>query len=207
MNSLEMDLRRAITSKGFVAGFILELLVLFQSGFDSELFRVCVPIIAALPYSTAWLIEYQYGYIKAYLHRTGVMPYIVGKFLSCSISGGLVEALGCLLFQALKKDETEINLILIFTSGMLWAAVAMVLAAWSKSRYIAYGSGFVLYYLLVMLHERYFEAWYCLSPYEWINPKHTWIFGEQSILLLLFGLILLLFCFYYELLRRCLERV
>ncbi len=204
MNSFEMDLKRAIGSGGFGAGLLLEVLLLFYGGFDSDLFRVSVPVLAAFPYSTAWLAEYQSGYLKAYLPRTGVTSYIMGKFFSCGISGGLLEFLGCGIFRLVvgKEGAGNMNLLLVFLSGMLWAVLAAVLAAWSNSRFVAYGGAFVLYYLLVILCERYFENLYCLYPYEWLMPSHTWIFDEQGVVILLSGIILLLLCFYYEVLRR-----
>ncbi len=207
MNSLEMDLKRAICSKGFLAGLVLELIILFQSGFDSNLYRTCVPVAAAFPYATAWLWEYQSGFLKAYLPRTGVTPYILGKFFACGLSGGLVELLACRIFQIFSQDGAQINLTLVFASGMFWALAAALLAAWSKSRYIAYGGGFVIYYLLVMLYERYLGGLYCLYPYEWFAPVHTWVFGDSGILLLLAGLGLVLLCLYYEILWRCIQRV
>lgn len=39
MNSFETDVKRAIISKGFLAGFVLELLIFWKVGGDSELFR------------------------------------------------------------------------------------------------------------------------------------------------------------------------
>lgn len=207
MNSLEMDLKRAIGSKGFFAGLLLQLAILFQAGFDSSLYRTCVPVAAAFPYATAWLWEYQSGFLKAYLPRAGVAPYILGKFLACGLSGGLVELLACRIYQIVCKDGAQMNLTLVFASGMFWALAAALLAAWSKSRYIAYGGGFVIYYLLVILYERYFEELYCLYPYEWFAPTHTWVFGDSGILLLLAGLGLVLLCLYYEILWRCIQRV
>ena len=208
MNSFETDFKRAVCAKGFWAGLIIELFILFKAGFDSDLFRMSVPVLAAFPYSTAWLAEYQSGFIKAYLPRSGVMSYILGKFLACTISGVFLETLGCALYLLIKGEEAqEINLMLIFMSGMLWAALSAALAAWSSSRYIAYGGSFVIYYLLVILYERYFKELYCLYPYEWLKPNHTWVFGEQGIVLLLSGMILALLCVYYEVLGRCLKRV
>lgn len=206
MNSFETDMKRAVCSKGFVTGLALELAILLQAGFDSDLFRMSVPVIAALPYSTAWLMDYQSGYIKSYLPRTSTAAYILGKFFSCGISGGLAQTLGCLIFMLIKEDA-EINLMLIFTSGMFWAVAAAVLAAWSNSRYIAYGGGFVLYYMLVILYHRYFEHMYCLYPYEWLAPSHTWILGEQGVMLMLSGMMLVLSCIFYEIVRRRMERV
>lgn len=208
MNSFETDLKRAICSRGFALGLILELLILWNAGFDSDLFRVSVPVIATFPYSTAWLAEYQSGFIKAYIPRTSIAAYIFGKFLACGISGGMLEALGCWILMLAKKDEAgDIKLLLIFMSGMLWAVLSATLAAMSNSRYIAYGGAFVIYYLLIILYERYFKEMYCFYPYEWLAPTHTWIFQEQGVVLLLSGIILVLFGVYNEILRRCIERV
>ena len=77
----------------------------------------------------------------------------------------------------------------------------------SNSRYIAYGGSFVIYYILVILHDRYFEDIYCLYPYEWIQYEHNWIFDEQGIVILLSSLSVLLFLIYYNTVRRCIERV
>ncbi|MGN0389977.1 MAG: hypothetical protein ACI4L2_04115 [Wujia sp.] len=207
MNSFETDLKRAIGSKGFLIGIVLEVFILKQAGFDSDLFRVLVPVLATFPYATAWLSDYQSGYIKSYLYRSGIFPYICGKFLACGISGGLVELLGCLIYIHTEKNPSEMNLVLIFASAMFWALLSATLAAISNSRYIAYGGSFVIYYILVMLYERYFKEYYCLYPYEWLTRKHVWVFGDAGVLLLLAGLSILLFCIYYEVLRRCIERV
>ncbi len=207
MNSFEMDLKRAVCSVKFAAGVLLQLLILFQAGFASELFYISVPVVAAFPYASEWLTEYQSGFLKSYLPRSGRHSYIIGKFLACSFSGGLAEWLSCWLFQLCNKSDSKIELLLVFMSGMLWAGAAAVLAAWSGSRYIAYGGGFVLYYMLVILHERYFEEWYCLFPYEWLSPEHVWVFDRQGIVLLLSGLLLLLFCIYHTILWRDMEHV
>ena len=105
MNSFETDVKRAIISKGFLAGFVLELLIFWKVGGDSELFRVTVPVISTFPYATAWLADYQSGYIKAYLPRCGRTSYICGKFLACGIAGGLVEMLPCLLYRCLFSSQ------------------------------------------------------------------------------------------------------
>ncbi len=208
MNSFETDMRRAICSRGFFIGFLLELAILFGSGFDTELFRMSVPIVASFPYSTAWISDDASGFIKAYLPRTNRLSYIAGKFAACGISGGLVEAGSCFVYMQIKKDgAADMNIKLIFLSAVLWAVLSAALAAWSGSRYIAYGGAFVIYYLLIILYERYFKFLYCLYPREWILPEHTWIFDEQGIVMLLSGFILIIWFVYYEILRRCMRNV
>lgn len=208
MNSFETDLKRAFSSCGFYVGLGLELCILFTAGFDSELFRMSVPVLCTFPYTTAWLADYQSGFLKAYLPRCGVPAYILGKILSCGISGGGLEALGGWIYLCIKQEEeAPFHPMLLFVSGMFWAVLAAVLAALSNSRYLAHGGAFVMYYLLVILYERYFHSLYCLSPYEWLAPEHTWVFGDWGVVFLLAGMTMVLFCVYYEILRRCIEGV
>lgn len=204
MNSFESDMKRALCSKGFLAGLVLVFAMLMKSGFDSEIYRVSVPVLASLPYTTAWLAEEQSGFLKFSLMRSGILPYILGKYFSCGISGGLVAALPVVAYRLLRPEEgAAVNPWLVFLSGTLWAVVSAVLAAMTKSRYIAYGGSFVIYYILVILHERYFPGLYCLYPYEWFAPAHTWLFGWQGIVIFLTSLLLLLLFVYDQILRRC----
>lgn len=208
MNSFETDMRRAVLSRGFVAALLLQIGILFAGGFDSDLYRLSVPVLSTFPYSTAWLADYQSGFIKAYLPRTSVTAYIQGKIMACGISGGAAQVLGSWVYIWIKNDKTMIwSPMLIFMSGVLWAMLAAVLAAVSDSRYIAYGGAFVIYYVLVILYERYFRTLYCLYPYEWLSPEHTWIFGEWGVVLLLSGVILVLIGLYNMILRRYMQDV
>ena len=209
MNSFETDMKRACMSVNFVAGLLLECLILCLAGSDSELFQISIPVLACLPYSSAWLTDYQSGFIRQYLPRCGITPYILGKFLSCGISGGALPAIACFVWEQLGgsgEGEMAGKIPLVFLSGMLWAVVAATLAAASNSRYVAYGGSFVLFYMLVILYERYFQSLYCLYPVEWFAPTHTWVFGDTGIVMMLVGLILIVGRLYGSILRRCIER-
>ena len=209
MNSFETDFKRAITSWRFWAAVFLETGILYAAGgFESDLFRISVPVLCTLPYTDAWLLDYQSGFLKLYLPRTGVPAYVLGKISACAISGGAVEILaGWVYLNFLAKEEIQQNLLLLFMSGVFWAVAAAALAALANSRYLAYGGAFVIYYLLVILYERYFGNIYCLYPYEWMRPKHVWVFGEQGIVLLLAGLTFIVGGVYCEFLGRCIENV
>lgn len=207
MNSFETDLRRAFSSVGFWAAFSLQVLILFTAGAQSDLFYMTHPVLCTFPYASAWLTDYQSGYLKAYLPRTGKTAYILGKFLACGLAGGAAQAAGCAVYLLLFKKPVLMMPGLIFGSGMFWAQLGAVLAAASNSRCIAYGGPFVIYYLAVILHERYFQNLYCLYPYEWIFPQHEWLFGTEGIYILVGGLILVLYCIYQRVLRRYMEYV
>ena len=208
MNSFETDCVRAFGSLNFWMGMLLECLILCKAGPKSDLFAISVPIVVSLPYSTAWIADMESGYLKEYVPRCGKKAYIFGKIAACCISGGaLLVAAGGVYGRVCRDKAVALDLSLLFFSGMLWSLCAATLAAASKSRYVAYGGAFVLFYLLVILKERYFVDFYCIDPVEWLMPEHTWVFDHGGILLLCGGLIILLAMIYYEILWRCIEHV
>lgn len=202
MNSFESDLKRALINFKFFIGIFAQTFILVKYGIEAEQYSMCLPVTVALPYSTAWINEYRNGFIKEYLPRCGVMSYIAGKFLACVLSGGLMCVVSCKVAQIMQKDFMYEQYKLLFCCGMLWAGVASVMAAVSNSKYIAYGGSFVIFYILVILYERYFKGLYCLYPIEWYFPMHTWVFGEAGIILMCVGSLAVLWLVYYEVLRR-----
>ena len=54
---------------------------------------------------------------------------------------------------------------------------------------MAYASPFILYYVLIILNERYFEDLYVLYPKEWLFPSDAWVMGSFGVMLLLIELI------------------
>ncbi len=207
MNTFEMDMRRALFSKGFMVGLIIEILILDTQDFGSEMYFLLIPVVVAFPYATAWLNDYQSGYIKLYMYRTGIKAYIVGKFLATMLSGGIMLSLGIVIAQWIGGEKMVDTLVPVFASGCFWAALSTTLSAVTNSRYIAYGSGFVVYYLLIILYERYFPWLYCLYPEEWMAPKHIWVFDEYGVLVLLSGLCVILYLIFKSVVRRCIEGV
>jgi hypothetical protein len=89
----------------------------------------------------------------------------------------------------------------------LWAVLSATLAVWTNNQYIAYGGSFVICYLLVILHDRYFQEFYYIYPYEWMCPENVWVFENNGIVLLLLGIIVSLVIVYYEMVRRRIRNV
>lgn len=206
MNSLLEDLFRAIWSLPFLCAVILQLFVLQYGGFDSELYRMSVPLVCTFPFSCAWLDESRSGFMRLALHRTSVFWYITGKYTSCAVSGGLCEALAAVLFCKLKQSDLPENLPLIFSCAAFWAGIAALLAAFSKSKYSAYGGAFVICYFLVILHERYWKTCQYLDPFEWLLPQKTWLFGQDGVMLMLYGMTILTGLLYTCILERRISR-
>lgn len=231
MNSFETDMYRAIFSRRFLLGILAGFIIVFVAGIESELFRVSIPVLCTLPYTTALLEEMQSGFIRSYLPRTSNTAYVAGKLLTCMLSGGLTDMIPVLVFCTWKNSKLAAKLYLlqggsvmdadypgnlpkltayyglIFLSGALWALVSATLCAWSRSKYIAYGSAFVIYYVLIILCERYFPKLYCLNPEEWFRYQHTWIFGKWGIVIMLSMLCVLLAVLYDRIVRRWIANV
>lgn len=206
MNSLLNDIYRAVLSVAFACAVLLQFLILQYSGFDSELYRMSVPLICTFPFSCAWLDESASGMTRLMLHRTSVLWYIAGKFTACAVSGGLAEWLAVLIFTHLQHQPMPENAALIFLCGAFWAGISAWLAAASRSKYSAYGGAFVLCYFLVILHERYLPHCQYLDPFEWLAPKAGWMFGQAGVRLMLGGMTALTGLAYANILERRLSR-
>ena len=183
---------------------------------SSDAVTLMVPIVCALPYTTSFLDDVKSGFVKEYLPRTNIKSYIVSKIIACALSGGAVLAIGvafayamsALTFTpmeaALKTGKIPVNYLaeivgktaICMFSGAFWSVLGMTFAALTNSRYMAYASPFVVYYVLIILHERYFPNFFVLYPKEWLNPQSEWMFGNWGVVLLLAELtVLAALCF------------
>ena len=147
--------------------------------------------------------------------------------MGCAVSGGLVLALGILAaygFAALmflpmeaypKAGETVPNYfgnlmetaLMFFASGAFWSLTGMTFAALTDSKYMAYASPFVLFYLLIILYERYFDKLFVLYPREWLSPSSRWMFGRIGVAVLLIEFSLLMALAFAYAAKRRLERI
>ena len=190
---------------GFHGSFVLEAV-------RSDTIVFCLPIVSALPFAACFVDDVKNGFIKLYIHRAGRRGYILGRSLGCVVSGGLAVALGLLLaygaaalvflpMEAAPLPDAESpgyfrELLSVcwrfFLSGGLWALAGLALSSLMESRYIAYGAPFILYYVLIILHERYFDRLYILYPKEWLTPGEAWVLGAWSVTPLLLELMAIL---------------
>ena len=220
--------------QGILAGFRAEGLLacgyhsdLIMSALSSETMALALPILAALPYTASFVDDVKSGFIKEYLPRTTVPRYIAGKAVGCAVSGGLVLSLGIFIaygFAALmflpmeaypKAGETVPNYfgnlmetaLMFFASGAFWSLTGMTFAALTDSKYMAYASPFVLFYLLIILYERYFDKLFVLYPREWLNPSPRWVFGKIGVAVLLTEFSVLMALAFAFAAKRRLERI
>jgi hypothetical protein len=179
----------------------------------SDSMILSLPILCALPFTASFIDDIKSGFIKAYLPRTTTTRYLWGKSVACALSGGLVVALGivfsyalsALIFLPMEATPVSVtgaeqpdylsqlmgNILLFFLSGAFWSMVGLLLATLTNSRYMAYIFPFIIYYVLIILHERYFDKLYVMYPKEWLNPSEIWPFGNVGVALLLAQLIII----------------
>lgn len=177
---------------------------LILDSLSSEDVTLVIPILCTLPFTSAFVDDVKSGFIKQCLPKAGIKSYIKGKLVACGLSGGLVLFLGivisyglaALIFTpmelALAKNQTAqpyfaqvlMAAATLFLSGVFWSLVGFTFAALTMSKYMAYASPFIMYYVMIILHERYFEELYVFYPKEWLFPK-GWIMGSFGVILLL----------------------
>lgn len=179
---------------------------LIERALAGEAMTLALPILAALPYTAAIVDDVRSGFYKAYLPRTTLARYLAGKVVACALAGGLALlagvalawALCALVFLPKELPPATVDalgnslryvspiwgkLLLAFASGAFWAVLGMLFATLTMSRYMAYASPFIVYYVLIILYERYFDFLYVLYPKEWLNPSALWDYGNAGVLL------------------------
>lgn len=209
---------------------------LLQNGFHhtcimnalaSDAMTLALPIIAALPFTSSFIDDIKSGFVKEYLPRTTKSSYLLGKIFGSLVSGGLSVSLGVLLgylvaalvFSPMEAalepgaaarpyfEELMGKALLFFCSGAFWSLVGLTLATLTNSKYMAYASPFVLYYVLIILYERYFDTLYVLYPKEWTNPSAFWMWGNAGVMLLLLELSIISGLLFFHAAKRRLEQI
>lgn len=192
------DMVTAFRSANLLAGGFHHSLIM--KSLSSDGMTLALPIFAALPFTSSMVDDVKCGFIKEYLPRTTVNGYIAGKIAACILSGGLVFVFGilsaygiaALIFTPLEAAGAELTgnigellgqILLFFASGGFWAMIGMLFATLTESKYMAYASPFVFYYVLIILYERYFDSFYVFYPKEWISPSERWMFGNTGVIL------------------------
>lgn len=98
------------------------------------------------------------------------------------------------------------NILLLGLNGGLWSTIGMTISTIMESKYIAYASPFIVYYLLVILYERYFPNAWLLYPKNWLDPE-VWPYGVGSAALFLLELTFLCGLVFYIRGKRRLEQL
>ncbi len=193
-------------------GYHRELLL---NALGSDVILFAVPILAAIPYTTAFTDDIRSGYLKPYLTRTSVTRYILGKGIGAAVSGGLALVLGILTalgifllvfspFEVYGEYAVEsripdivLRCFLFFLSGAMWASVGLLCSSLTQNVYLAYAAPFIFYYVLIILQERYFRSTFMLNPKNYLTMQGAWPLEGKSAALTLFMLVLVLQLTFY----------
>lgn len=167
----------------------------------SQWLSLVLPIFCALPCASIFADDVKSGFIKEYLPRTTFNGYVRQCVMSNVVGGGIAPVAGILIAYAVSAalfipmegaGEGSMSIVtllptcgLYFLSGALWAVVGLTVSSFTRSRYMAYASPFIIYYLLIILHERYFSSIYVFYPKEWIEPTQAWGGAGAAILVAL----------------------
>lgn len=202
---------------GFHITFLLNAL-------KSDTMAPFVAIVAILPFSGNYVDEVKSKFARFSMLRTNYSVYLLGRIIVCFLLGGAVILAGVwaayfvsvLTFLPMEKAaNTEVNqfpalieqCVILFLNGGFWAVLGMTMSTVMESKYIAYASPFVVYYLLVMLCERYFPRAYLIYPREWLNPSEKWPMGTWGVAIFLLELTTLLGLIFYRRGKRRLEQL
>lgn len=202
----------------FYQGYHNELIV---QALSSDILASFLPVLAAIPISAGYLEDIKSKFARFLILREDYSGYLISQCLSCWGCGGCATLLGglaawgitALVFSPLEqvvKDYVGIapqiasQLALVFLNGGLWAVVGMALSTVMESKYIAYISPFIVYYLLVILYERYFPDAWLLYPRNWLDLE-IWPYGVGSAVVFLLELTFLSGLLFYFRGRRRLE--
>lgn len=166
---------------------------LFVQSIRSEVFGSFIPILAAVLTSANYVEIIKNKVTVFILIRSNYYSFLFSILGLCFLSGGGVLLGGAIISYsevALLLSPTEViekaqvvpymnlyqTLWLLFLNGGLWASVGISTSAFVESRYVAYLTPFVSYYILVILSERYLPDVFLLNPRNWLSPD-VWPYG------------------------------
>ncbi len=196
---------------------------LITSVLSSDVLTSFLPVLAAIPLSASYLEDIKSKFARFYLVRSSYPGYLFSHCAACWFCGGGAVSLGVsvtwgmtmLIFTPMERvmeSYTDITpqiieqMVLLFLNGGLWAMVGIAMSTIMESKYIAYASPFIVYYLLVILYERYFPGGWLLYPKNWLNPE-IWPYGVGSAAVFLLELTFLSGVIFYIRGKRRLEQL
>lgn len=183
----------------------------YQTVLETQVMLFLIPIAAVLSPGASYVRESSSGFLKLYMTRTNRIAYVkrktfwiyAGGFLPFFLAGILGLSL-CFLFLyplglkgSISWEELlavlEILLRISLTGGIC-AELSGIFAAAFRNYYMAYGLPFIIYYMMIILKERYLPKLYALYPGEWLVCKENW--GTENngiwIFFLVFSLVVML---------------
>ena len=139
-------------------------IVLFTYCISSDQSLLLLPLFVPLAASGNAQTELKSRFCLFLAERSGKKEYLLGKVSGAAISGGLMTLFSYILTLCIVS--------IACMNGALWSLVGSAAAVLTKNSYLAYASPFILYYVMTMFQERYYENLYFLSPKQWAFPSY-----------------------------------
>lgn len=204
----------------FLLGYHDELI--FEA-LSSDALSSFAPVLAGIPFAANYLEDVKNKFARFALVRGSYHSYLVGLIIGCWLGGSFALLLGSVSAYSLATlvllpmervidtppelgTQIAMQMTLLFFNGGLWAVLGMTMSTIMESKYIAYASPFIVYYILVILHERYFPNFWLLSPKNWLKLE-LWPYGIGSAALFFLELTFLCSLVFYIRGRRRLENL
>lgn len=188
---------------GYSLKFVTEVL-------QKQSIQMLLPIFATIPFSVSFVEERKSNMVRNILVRTKKRDYLTSKAITVACAGGTLLVLMVLMFgllsfvlfrgvEAPMEDVSYVQEMLhtfgvitirYFLIGALWAEIGLVVSTWLNHRLMAYISPMLVYYLLVILCERYFTWCHIAYPSDWLNLEVSWPLKQWSLCLWLLFLII-----------------
>lgn len=163
----------------------------YQNALQAQTLLFLIPIVSVLPMGASYVREVSSGFLKLYITRISRMRYVRRKILQLYgggflpfFLGGLCAMLICFAviypfeYQGGLSGEDFLNVLLMLLRisliGGTIAEISGFFAAVFQNYYMAYGLPFVIYYMLIILKERYLPDMYAMYPKEWIICEQDW---------------------------------
>lgn len=191
LNYIDPLIRAYQENSFIIRGYHIELLL---ESYHSDALSSFIPILAALPFSGSFVDDVKSKFTRFFVIRSNYRTYLASRILVAFLVGGMVILSGALVAWGITAaalipleqdieglEPTTANVLidvcfLLFLTGGFWSVVGLSMSTLMESKYIAYASSFVLYYVLVILYERYLTEFYVIYPHSWINPT-VWPYG------------------------------
>lgn len=193
---------------------------LIFSALSSDILFSFLPVLSALPLSAGYLEDIKSKFVRFCLIRESYSSYLICQCFACWLCGSAVFigaaitwGISTLIFTPMEQyienyasisPKIVARLILLFFNSGLWAVTGIALSTVMESKYIAYMSPFIVYYLLIILAERYLPNAFFIYPKNWLSPE-SWPFGTLGAIIFLLELTFLAALLFYTRGRRRLE--
>lgn len=147
-----------------------------------------VPILSVLPLAGSFVDDVKSRYAYFLLIRSDWKTYLICRVFVCFLYGGMVITCGVIFawicatliflprenLANLTQNPSYVllkEIALLFLNGGLWAIIGITTSTIMESKYIAYASPFITYYLLIIVYERYLQNCHVLYPKNWIKGE------------------------------------